>query len=190
MTDERWRCFVAIPIGEELRDDLRKAVDGWRSREDVAALRWTDPEGWHLTLAFLGSIDPASVPGVVEDLATIAEAHPATRSATGGLGAFPTPARARVAWYGIEDAHGRLARLAADVAVALGLDTSRPNRPHLTLARARREPVDLRSWLASASAPKGVLAAVRIELMRSHIGRGPARYETLAAITLGVPAGV
>ena len=190
MSDERWRCFVAIPIGEALRADLRTAVDEWRGREDLAGLRWTDAEGWHMTLAFLGPIDAASVPGVVERLATVAEAHQATRSTTGGVGAFPTPARARVAWYGIEDGHGRLAHLAADVAVALGLETSRPLRPHLTLARERREPVDLRSWLASASAPDGALAAERIELMRSHIGRGPARYETLAAITLGVPAGV
>ena len=190
MSDEQWRCFVAIPIDEALRDDLRAAVDEWRGRDDVAGLRWTHAEGWHMTLAFLGSIDSASVPMVVERLATVAEAHQATRSTSGGLGAFPSPARARVAWYGIEDGHRRLARLAADVAVALGLDTSRRLRPHLTLARARREPVDLRSWLASASAPGGVLAADRIELMRSHIGGGPARYETLAAITLGVPAGV
>lgn len=190
MNDERWRCFVAIAIGEALRDDLRTAVDGWRSREDVAALRWTDPEGWHLTLAFLGPIDAASVPEVVERLATVTEAHPAMRLTTGGLGGFPAPSRARVAWYGIEDADGRLARLAVEVSVALGLDASRPLRPHLTLARARREPVDLRSWLASASAPEGVLAADRIELMRSHTGRGPARYETLSALKLGVPAGV
>ena len=190
MSNERWRCFVAIPIGEALRDDLRVAVDEWRGRDDLAGLRWTDAKGWHMTLAFLGSIDSASVPGVVERLATVAEAHQTMRSTMGGLGAFPTPARARVAWYGIEDVDGRLGRLAADVDMALGLDVSRPLRPHLTLARARREPVDLRSWLESASAPVGVLAADRIELMRSHIGGGPARYETLAVITLGVPAGV
>ena len=190
MSVERWRCFVAIPIGEALREDLRTAVDGWRGREDLAGLRWTDAESWHVTLAFLGSTDPASVAEVVERLATVAEAHPATRSTTGGLGGFPSPGRARVAWYGIEDADGRLARLAADVADALGLDAVRPLRPHLTLARARREPVDLRSWLASASAPTGVIAADRIELVRSHLGGGPARYETLAAFTLGVPAGV
>jgi RNA 2',3'-cyclic 3'-phosphodiesterase len=190
MSDARWRCFVAIPIGEALRDDLRTAVDGWRGREDLAGLRWADPDGWHVTLAFLGSIDAASVAGVVERLATVAEANPATRSATGGLGAFPSASRARVAWYGVEDGGGRLAALAFDVGVAVELETSRPLRPHLTLARARREPVDLRSWLASASAPEGVLVADRIELMRSHIGGRPARYETLAAITLGVPAGV
>ena len=190
MTEERWRCFVAVPIGEALRDDLRAAVEGWRDRADLAGLRWTDPNGWHVTLAFLGPTEPASVRLLRDRLAAVAEAHQATTSTTSGMGAFPTPARARVAWYGIEDGEGRLARLAADVVAALGLDASRPLRPHLTLARARGEPVDLRSWLASASAPEGVLTTDRIELMRSHTGRGPARYETLATMKLGVPSGV
>jgi 2'-5' RNA ligase len=192
MTGERWRCFVAVPIGESLRAGLRAAVDPWREDPALTSMRWTAPEGWHLTLAFLGAIDAESVPELVERLETVAAAHPPSRSATGGLGAFPTPARARVAWYGVEDGERRLARLASAVAVALALDVdgSRPLRPHLTLARARRQPVDLRPWLASASAPAGVLVTDRIELMRSHTGRGPARYETLAAMNLGVPTGV
>ena len=190
MTDERWRLFVAVPIGEALREALRSTVDGWRNDQDLAGLRWTDPEGWHVTLAFLGSTEAALVAALHERLAKVAEAHEPTTSTTGGLGAFPTAARARVAWYGVNDADGRMARLAADVAVAVGLDASRPVRPHVTLARARRQPVDLRGWLVSASAPVGELIADRIELMRSHTGRGPARYETLAAIKLGVPARV
>ena len=189
MTKERWRCFVAVPIGEALRDDLRAVVERWRPRRDLAGLRWTDPDGWHVTLAFLGPTEPASVPLLRDRLAAVADAHEPTGSTTGGLGAFPTSARARVAWYGIEDGEGRLARLAADVAAALGLDASRPLTPHLTLARARGEPVDLRSWLASASAPEGELTTDRIELMRSHTGREPARYETLATMKLGVPSG-
>ena len=190
MSDERWRLFVAVPIGEELREALRTPVEEWGNDEQLAGLRWTDRDGWHVTLAFLGSTEAAAVPELIERLASVAPAHGATTSRTGGLGAFPTPARARVAWYGVEDAEGRLARLAADVAAVLGLDASRPLRPHLTLARVRRQPVDLRRWLASASAPEDVLTTDRIELMRSHTGRGPARYETLATIKLGVPARV
>jgi 2'-5' RNA ligase len=190
MTDERLRLFVAVPIGVELRDALSAAVGGWRNEEELAGLRWADPEAWHVTLAFLGSTEASAVPGLLDRLAPVAEAHGATIATTGGLGAFPTPARARIAWYGIGDVEGRIARLADDVGAALGMDTSRPLRPHLTLARVRRQPVDLRPWLASASAPEGELVAERIDLMRSHLGRGPARYETLATMKLGVPAGV
>ena len=190
MTDEWLRLFVAVPISVALRDALRASVEGWRNEDELAGLRWTDPESWHVTLAFLGSTEASAVPGLLDRLAAIAQAHGATTTTTGGLGAFPTPARARIAWYGVEDVDGRIARLAADIGATLGLDTLRPLRPHLTLARVRRQPVDLRSWLASASAPEGELVADRIELMRSHLGRGPARYETLATMKLGVPAGV
>ena len=190
MTDERWRCFVAVPIGEVLRDDLRIVAESWRARTDLAGLRWTDPDAWHVTLAFLGPTEPATVPELIERLAEVAGAHEVSISATGGLGAFPGAGRARVAWYGVEDGEDRLARLAADVATALGLDASRRLRPHVTLARARRQPVDLRPWLSSGSAPEGTLTTDRIQLMRSHTGRGPARYETLAAMNLRVPAGV
>ena len=187
MAHERPRCFVAISIGEELRAALSAALE-----RDLrpADLRWTDPAGWHVTLAFLGSVEAGTVPELIDRIASAAARHAATRSSTGGFGAFPSPGRARVAWYGVDDAEGRLARLATDVAEALDLDASRPFRPHITLGRARRQAVDLRPWLESASAPAGVLETDQIELMRSHTGSGPARYETLATIPLGVPADV
>jgi len=190
MTDERWRLFVAVPIGEELRKALSKTVEGWRTDDALAGLRWTDPAGWHVTLAFLGPTEAAQASDLADRLANVAEHHEPIASKTGGLGAFPTLVHARVAWYGVEDAEGRMGRLAADVSAALGLDAPRPLRPHLTLARVRRQPVDLRSWLASASAPEGMLTTDRIALMRSHTGPGPARYETLRSIKLGVRAGV
>ena len=86
-----------------------------------------------------GRSTPRRSPALIERLATVAEAHRGDElDDRWPRRASRAPARARVAWYGIEDADGRLARLAADVAVALGLDASRPLRPHLTLARARR----------------------------------------------------
>ena len=190
MTDERWRCFVAVPIDDVLRHDLRIAAESWGAHSDLAGLRWTDADAWHVTLAFLGPTESETVPALIERLAVVADAHELSSSTTRGLGAFPGAARARVAWYGIEDPEARLARLAADVAAALGLDASRRLRPHVTLARARRQPVDLRPWLSSASAPEGTLKTDEIQLMRSHTGTGPARYETLAAMKLRVPAGV
>ena len=183
---ERWRCFVALPIGDSLRSDLAAAVAGWRDQPDLAGLRWTAPESWHVTLAFLGSIPASSVMQVAERISGVTAAHAPMACASGGLGAFPKPPRARVAWYGIADADGRLAALAADLWRTLELDAGGPFHPHVTLARARGAPIDLRTWLATASAPSGELVVDRLHLMRSHLGAGPARYETLALMQLGM----
>jgi 2'-5' RNA ligase len=188
---ERWRCFVAVPLDASVRDALQQAREPWIARPDLAGLRWSDPSAWHLTLAFLGDVDASSVPDIVTSVCRVAGRHAPMRLPAGGLGAFPTPARARVAWYAIGDPGSHLAGLARDLGSELGLEVGDPFRPHVTLARARREPVDLRGWLADAAevAPSMTLRTDAIELMRSHLGRGPAVYETLSTIALaGAPA--
>jgi 2'-5' RNA ligase len=182
---ERWRLFVALPIGEELRASLATAVDGWRDRPDLGGLRWTDPAAWHVTLHFLGATEPEDVPGILRALEDVAATHAPMRLATGALGGFPSAGRARVAWYGVAGPAGSLRRLADEVRRALAPDEATRFRPHVTVARARGEPVDLRGWIADADAPSGELAVDRMQLMRSHLGGGPARYETIAAVPIG-----
>ena len=186
---ERWRLFVAVPLGERLRADLAAAVPGWRERPDLAGLRWTDPEGWHITLAFLGAVDPGEVDQLAARMEAVAFRHGPMQLRCGGLGAFAAAGRARVAWYGIADSEGALTRLAFDLRRDLVPDAVGDFHPHVTLARARRDPVDLRDW-STASSPDGTLAVDRIALMRSHLGRGPVRYEQLADAGLGVVAHV
>jgi 2'-5' RNA ligase len=194
VTERPWRCFVAVQIDDHLRRGLTRAVHAWRRRPDCADLRWTDADGWHLTLAFLGSTDPGRVAVIAAALERAAGSQPPFAVHAGGVGAFPSRARARVAWYGFADPDRRLAGLAVSVREALGIEPeARPFRPHVTLARARADAaIDLRAWVASgaAEAPSAELRVDAIRLMRSHLGRGPARYEELAAMPLGVEASV
>ena len=187
---ESWRCFVAVPIGDSLRRDLAAAVERWRTRPDLASLRWTDPAGWHVTLAFLGAVDL----GHVEELSTTVkgvavDSQPA-HLVTGGVGGFPSARRAWVAWYGVADPNHHLAVIAQRLRAALDLDASAPFRPHLTLARAKGEPIDLTAWCEEAAGPAGTLDVTGLDLMRSHLGRGPARYEIITSTPLGAPAHV
>lgn len=185
-----WRCFVAVPLPDELRGALAATVQAWRDDAIAGQLRWTAPEGWHLTLAFLGSTDPGAVPDLLEALGPVAEATPPFAIGAGGLGTFPGPRRARVLWYALADGDGALARLAAAVGAALaplapGLDESRPFRGHVTLARARSERgVDLQAWLEQQRVATGSVPVDRLVLYRSHLGGGPARYEALGSVTL------
>jgi 2'-5' RNA ligase len=189
MIDERWRCFVAVPLAEALRRDISAAVDAWRDRPDLAGLRWSEPASWHITLAFLGPVEPAAVGDLSARLDAVATAHAPIRLRTAGVGGFPAAARARVAWYGVADPDGTLAGLARDVRREAGVETSQ-FRGHVTLARAGREPIDLRAWIRDAEAPSGELLVDRIELMRSHLARGPARYEVLHSLSLSAAAHV
>lgn len=185
---ETWRCFVGVPLGEELRRALGTLVDRWRDEPDFAGLRWTDPDSWHVTLAFLGSVEVDRMGTLGATLREVAAVHAPMRLPTGGLGGFPRDRKARVLWYGILDPDRALGDLARGLNVALGVDAAE-FRPHVTLARARREPVSVRA-LAERPSPEGPLDVDHVDLMRSHLGRGPARYERLDTVELGVTARV
>jgi RNA 2',3'-cyclic 3'-phosphodiesterase len=187
VTAARWRCFVAAPLDDALRSALADSVARWSRQPPADALRWSEPGTWHLTLAFIGGVDSDDVPGIARTVGTVAAAGQPMRLPTGRLGAFPRSGSARVLWYAVGDPAGALGAVAADLARALGLTQDEPSRPHVTLARARRGHVDLRGWIepASASAPEATLDVDHLELVRSHLGSGPARYETLATLALG-----
>lgn len=183
-----WRCFVSVPIGEKLRSDMASALETWRPRPDLVALRWSDPGSWHLTLAFLGDTDPGRIGALAAELEALATRHRPIRVRTGGLGGFPAGSRARVAWYGVEDPDGSLRRLADDVGRAVDVEPDRHFTAHVTLGRSRAGAIDLRAWIRDGGAPEGNLDVDRVELLRSHVGRGPAHYEALASAPLGRPA--
>ena len=182
---ERWRCFVAVPLDDALRAALQLACRSWADRPDLAEVRWSEPTAWHLTLVFIGDVDAGAVPNLEAIIREVAAGHRAMQLPAGGVGAFPTPARARVAWYGVEDPGARLAGLAADLSEALGVAGDEPYRPHITLARAPGRPLDLRRWVIDAAeAVPASIVVDRIEVLRSLHGRGPAAYETLASMPL------
>jgi 2'-5' RNA ligase len=183
--DRPWRCFVAVPIDDELRTAVATTVRELRAAPGADDWRWTDAEGWHVTLAFLGAMDPASVPAHAAALSAVADAQAAFTLAAGGLGAFPGPRHARVLWYGVADTRGELRRLARAAAQAVGLPDEGRFRGHLTLARAReRLGTDASALLAGATPRMSQLVVDRVVLFRSHLGRGPATYEALATAPL------
>jgi RNA 2',3'-cyclic 3'-phosphodiesterase len=186
-TPRPWRCYVAVPLPDGLREELRAWVAQVRGDGALEAdWRWADPESWHITLAFLGATSPDVVPAVVEQLWRELAERERFSVAAGGMGAFPSRGRARVLWYGIQDADRRLAELALAVRAATGTDEAAPLRAHVTLARARAR--DAGAPLPSLrQLPVGEVPVEAVMLMRSHLGHGPARYEALAEFSLLTP---
>jgi 2'-5' RNA ligase len=182
--EERWRCFVAVPISDELRALLADYVAEMRQLPGADSWRWTDADGWHITLAFLGSISPASVPEIAAKLREVAARHSPFTVETGDLGAFPSWPRARVLWSGVHDPARRFEALAHQVRLELELDEEEaPPRSHVTLARARsgggRFPAPGLP-VPFEDAPALRLLVDRLDLYRTHQDSGGSRYEILS----------
>lgn len=149
--------------------------------------RWVATDGLHVTLHFLGGVEPARLEAVAAGCARAATVVAAADLTIGGLGAFPSPRRARVLWAGIDDPAGLCAATARGLRTELGADSEdRPFVPHLTLARFRAPaPLGELPGLAPAAASFPVTELV---LFRSHLGRPAARYEALERFPLGPQA--
>jgi 2'-5' RNA ligase len=175
--------FVAIEPPPAALTELEAAVGPCRA--SWPQLRWSGPESWHLTLAFLGETREQIVPELMIRLARAASRHPEAELAVAGAGAFPSARRARVLWAGISGDRRGLAALAASAAAgarragAPPPDEGRAYRPHLTLARSR-EPADLSALTAALTGFRGQAWTAReVCLIRSHLAPGGPRYEEL-----------
>ncbi|GAA2386160.1 RNA 2',3'-cyclic phosphodiesterase [Streptomyces glaucosporus] len=187
------RLFTAVLPPPAALAELEAAVDRLRGLPDADRLRWTGTGGRHLTLAFLGEVDEALLPGLGERLARAAHRHPAFGLRLAGGGRFGD----RVLWIGVEGDRTTLRRLADSVTAAVrraGVPTEdRPYKPHLTLARAARTAhrVDLRPYAAALEGFSGTdwrvdeVALVHSRLPSSGAPGEQPRYETLEAWPLG-----
>lgn len=132
------RCFVAAELPGEVREDLRRLQDRLRRRN--VDVRWLRPESMHLTVRFLGELEPDLYEAIVGVLREPLAGQPCKLRGC-GLGTFPGRGRARVLWVGLGGDTPQLARAALEVEARLesvGVPRDlRPFRPHLTLARAR-----------------------------------------------------
>jgi 2'-5' RNA ligase len=177
-----------VLLPDAVRQRLASEIE--RLRPHATDVAWVAPANLHVTLKFLGQVDEARVPVLVDALRAAAAGHRALDVAVRGLGAFPTPSRPRVLWAGLADAAG-LAPLADAVDAACGaLGFPRETRPfaaHVTLGRVReprRQP-----QLAEALARDtefGRLRVARVSLMRSELSPRGARYTELAGLSLAV----
>lgn len=126
------RSFVALVPPSEVVEELRVAT-AKLSGVSPAALRWTGPEQWHLTLAFLGEVDDPTRAALADRVGrAAAEVAPFTLSVA-SAGRFGD----RVLWAGVGGDTAALHGVAASVRSAageVGLSTDdRPYQPHLTL---------------------------------------------------------
>lgn len=142
------RLFLAVRLPRDVAEDLEALVDP--RREASPDVRWTAPEHWHLTLAFLGAVDDERADDLTQRLEVVAARNPGFDVTLDGAGCYPHPDAAKVIWLGVgagADALEQLALRCRTAAQRSGIAVEGGRyEPHLTLARHNRG-VLARRWL-------------------------------------------
>lgn len=135
------RSFIAIDIPpslrhllENLQSDLKKA--------DVD-VRWVRPEGIHLTLKFLGSIEKKEVEKISQILESLAAEWRPFELNFHGMGCFPGLRAPRVVWVGLNRGGESIRSLQHAIEERLAEEgfarEERSFTPHLTIGRVRSQ---------------------------------------------------
>lgn len=179
------RLFASISPSTKAREHLLGALRP--IRQDLGPdLRWTDPEQWHLTMAFYGEQPEGAADDLLGHLAMAAAGSPAMELSLKGAGSF----NRKNLWVGVGGDTAVLKRLMADC--LLDPEDRSRQRAHLTVARNRArqrgwDPVldDVVHALAVYQGPS--FAVEKIDLMQSTPGAGRSGgplYKILGSVPL------
>ncbi|HVC71262.1 MAG TPA: RNA 2',3'-cyclic phosphodiesterase [Acidimicrobiales bacterium] len=173
------RLFVAVGLPPDTTALIRDLP-----RPDLASLRWTTEDQWHVTLRFLGEVEEPAL--VIDALKEVPESL-----STAGVDQVEAVLGAATAWFrGRRILHvpvnglDELARAVATATLPWGEGSEDPPfAGHLTLARVRQRatgPANLAGTLISAEWTVDDFA-----LISSTLGAGGSRYAVVARVPLG-----
>jgi 2'-5' RNA ligase len=192
VSDATLRAFVALLLPERVRAGLAAVSEELRGQ--TRGLSWVSPDNLHLTLRFLGEIDPVMLERARDAVAAAAATVAPFTVTLGGLGGFPAGRAPRVLWASVATGGERVEALFAELEAALvarGVPgETRAFHPHVTLARARdpRGAKELLKVLGAGPA-FGEVRVEALHLMRSELSPRGARYGVLTAAPFGSPLG-
>ncbi|MDO5533417.1 MAG: RNA 2',3'-cyclic phosphodiesterase [Propionibacteriaceae bacterium] len=175
------RLFTALLPPARVVEDVDAFLQPRRDAEP--RLRWTRPDGWHLTTAFLGDVPDRALDRLAENLAAAADRTPGFTLRLGEGVAFPWPLETKVLALGVPTGGDELAALARRCRSAAATAGVRPDGatfvPHLTLARANRPIDSTRLVRVLDTFESESWGATELVLVESHLRDRANRYEVL-----------
>jgi len=182
------RAFFCIPIDDSLRREIARLAEGLRGGTK-ARVSWVERGNYHVTLRFLGEIDPMLTADLERITREVASAIGPFQLTVDRVSAFPTVDRPRVIWVG-----GKASPEFLNLCFALNSRLEQLGFPrvrdekvvHITIARVKgRVDPGLEARLRSASLPPRLLPVERVVLMESRLSPRGAVYSPLFTVFLG-----
>jgi len=191
MSGTSTRCFVAVLLPERVRAGLAAVCAELRGQ--TRGLSWVREDNLHLTLRFLGNVEPAMLPNIRTAVMTAAGAVEPFTVSLSGLGGFPGGRAPRVLWANVATGGEAMVALYEALETALAargiLRESRPFHPHVTLARVRDPRGAGRIAKVLGAGPLfGEVRVGALHLMRSELDPRGARYSILTEASFGDPS--
>jgi len=178
------RTFIALELPPSVISLLEKVQEDLKSMRLRA--KWVRPENIHLTLKFLGNINPGDIDKIGGAMMDAVEDFAAIDLVAGGVGVFPGIKRPRVIWVGLGGQIQLLfavQRVLEENLAALGFKKEkRPFKGHLTLGRFKQtvDPNTIRQIIREyANLYSEEFTARRIILYKSDLKPTGAVYSQL-----------
>ena len=134
------RLFYCFELPHAVRTELYEIVKPLRTAD--VRVSWVRPENFHITVKFLGEVEPPLVEALTALGAQIAPKFPKSEIAFDTVGAFPTTQRPRVLWIGSQQPPQAIFDLHASVErelTKMGFEAERHFAPHVTVGRVKDE---------------------------------------------------
>ncbi len=183
------RSFVCITLPQELRL-LMARTSSQLQRSTTVRASWVPVDNYHITVQFLGEIDPMLTVELQRRLDERIRPHASFDLTLDCISAFPSVDRPRVLWGGgsAAGAFADLVRSISDAIAPLGFPRERkPDVFHITLARLRgsADPRLVETIRAIDAQVEPVsIRVTNVTLMESRLTSRGARYSRLFDVPL------
>ena len=191
------RVFLAVELSPNIQEKLfalQRQLKG-----TLPPINWVRPESIHLTLKFLGYVDPSLVSQLLSALEPIGENHSPFSIDVQSLGVFPQVKHPRILWVGLTGNTQALHDLVFEIEAVLETHGFPPEEkayhPHLTLARIKRENAKvglalIQTRVLESDQHLGTLIVDRFTLFQSDLDSSGARYTLLWTVPFSeIPPG-
>lgn len=189
------RVFVAVDVGDAVRREATRVIASLTGKLEAVKtppkVAWVKPAALHVTIKFIGEVEPDAVERLTRLLAPPIAIAP-FEIQWRGIGTFPSNRQPRALWLGVISGAAPLAQIEAEVSKRIaGTDITLGDRallPHLTLGRVKMAGagVDWPKILQAAEVRNATSQVDRVTLYRSDLSqRGPHYTELVSAPLVG-----
>jgi 2'-5' RNA ligase len=192
-TGVRARVFVAVDIGDAVRREAARVIGALMMKLETAKtppkVAWVKPAALHVTIRFLGEVEPDEVERLKPLLVTPIPVAPFD-IAWRGIGTFPNNRHPRALWLGVIDGAAQLAAIEAEISKRIaGAAVELEDRvllPHLTLGRVKMAGAGI-DWpkVLQACEVRGAISHVdKVSLYQSKLSQFGPNYTELVSAPL------